>query len=139
MEPAACHITTSWEDAWHMFCVSYRSRVPTAGETDMADTFTWESFKADSAQFAKRLKQLIQEGNLRRIIVQHKGQTVAEFPVTAGVVGVVIAPVMAAVGALVALLKDCTIHVEVNRNPAAPPFTPTREETPADEPADVEC
>ncbi|HXT68758.1 MAG TPA: DUF4342 domain-containing protein [Vicinamibacterales bacterium] len=105
----------------------------------MADTLNWESFKADSAQFAKRLRQLIQEGNLRRIIVQHKGQTVAEFPVTAGVVGVVIAPVLAAVGALVALLKDCTIHVEVNRDPAVPSFTPAREDTPAAEAADVEC
>ena len=107
--------------------------------TDMAEAFTWESFKADSAQFAKRLRQLIQEGNLRRIIVQHKGQTVAEFPVTAGVVGVVVAPVLAAVGALVALLKDCTIHVEVNQDAAAPPMTPVREGTATAEPADVEC
>ena len=41
-----------------------------------------------------------------------KGRTVAEFPLTAGVVGTVLAPVLAAVGALVALLKDCTIHIE---------------------------
>ena len=72
----------------------------------------WESFKAESAALPGRLKTLVHTGNVRRVVVEHKGKTVAEFPVTAGVVGVVLAPVLAAVGALVALLEDCTIHVE---------------------------
>jgi hypothetical protein len=46
------------------------------------------------------------------VVIQHQGRTVAEFPLTAGVVGVVLAPVVAAIGALVALLQDCTIQVE---------------------------
>jgi len=78
----------------------------------------WESFKAEAATVADRLKKLIQEGNVRRIVVEHKGHTVAEFPVTAGVVGLVIAPVLAAIAAMVALLKECTIHVE-KAEPAA--------------------
>jgi uncharacterized protein DUF4342 len=72
----------------------------------------WESIKSESENVAERLKQLIHEGNVRRIVIQHQGRTVAEFPLTAGVVGAVLAPVLAAIGAIVALLKDCTIQVE---------------------------
>jgi hypothetical protein len=59
-----------------------------------------------------KVKALVHEGNVRRIVVQHEGRTVAEFPLTAGIVGAVLAPVVAAVGALIALLKDCTIQIE---------------------------
>lgn len=79
----------------------------------------WESVKAESGDLLEKLKQLVHEGNVRRIVVQHGGRTVAEFPVTAGVVGAVIAPVLAAVGAIAALLKDCTIRVERVETPAA--------------------
>jgi len=72
----------------------------------------WESFKADSETVVEKVKALIHEGNVRRVVVQHAGHTVAEFPLTVGVVGVVLAPVVAAIGALVALLKDCTIQIE---------------------------
>ncbi len=75
-------------------------------------TRTWESFKAESASLVEKLKQIVREGNVRRVVVEHEGRTIAEFPLTAGVVGAVLAPVAAAIGALVALLKDCTIHVE---------------------------
>ena len=76
-----------------------------------ANTF-WESFKAESENAFERLKQLVHEGNVRRVVVKHEGRTVAEFPLTAGVVGAVLAPVVAAIGAIVALMKDCTIEVE---------------------------
>ena len=72
----------------------------------------WESFKTESENVVDRLKELIHEGNVRRVVIQHQGKTVAEFPLTAGVVGAVLAPVLAAIGAIVALLKDCTIQVE---------------------------
>jgi hypothetical protein len=72
----------------------------------------WESFKADSETVVEKVKELIHAGNVRRVVVQHNGHTVAEFPLTVGVVGAVLAPVAAAIGALVALLKDCTIHIE---------------------------
>ena len=72
----------------------------------------WESFKAEATTVGERLKKLIHEGNVRRIVVEHRGKTVAEFPLTAGVISMLVAPVLAAVGAIVALLKDCTIHVE---------------------------
>jgi hypothetical protein len=83
---------------------------PTRGR--MMDNTSWESFKADTENVAARIKALVHEGNVRCIVIQHEGRAVAEFPLTAGVIGVVLAPVLAAIGVLVALLQDCTIHVE---------------------------
>jgi hypothetical protein len=85
----------------------------------------WESFKAEGNHVLDRLADLLREGNVRRVVVAQHGKTVAEFPLTAGVVGAVIAPTLAAVGAVVALLKDCTIHIEraeetAGDTPAAP-------------------
>lgn len=77
------------------------------------DTNTiWESFKAESEDVVEKVRQVIHEGNARRIVVKRGNEVVAEFPVTAGVVAAVLAPVLAAIGALVALLKDCTIDIE---------------------------
>jgi hypothetical protein len=80
----------------------------------------WESIKIESENVVEKLKQLIHEGNVRRIVIQHQGRTVAEFPLTAGVVGAVLAPVLAAIGAIIALLKDCTIQVEREDRPGTP-------------------
>jgi Domain of unknown function (DUF4342) len=70
------------------------------------------SRKAESENVLDKVKEMIHEGNVRRVVVRHHGRKVAEFPLTAGVVGAVLAPVLAAIGALVALMKDCTIEVE---------------------------
>jgi len=78
----------------------------------MADKTYWESFKAEGGAAIEKLKALIHEGNVRRIVIQHEGRNVAEFPLTAGIVGALLAPVVAAIGAIIALLKDCTIRVE---------------------------
>lgn len=78
----------------------------------MTDKTWWESFKVEGENAIDKIKSVVHEGNVRRVVVQHQGRTVAEFPLTAGVVGTVLAPVLAAVGALVALLKECTIHIE---------------------------
>jgi hypothetical protein len=78
----------------------------------MAERTYSESFKAGTEAVMDKLKDLIHEGNVRRVVIEHGGRTIAEFPLTVGVVGAVLAPVVAAIGALVAVLKDCTIHVE---------------------------
>jgi len=78
----------------------------------MTDKTYWDSFKAESGNVLGRIKALIHEGNVRRVVVSQNDRVVAEFPLTAGVVGAVLAPVLAAIGALVALLQDCTIEVE---------------------------
>ncbi len=72
----------------------------------------WETVKTEGGNAVDKVKQLVHEGNVRRVVVKHDGRTVAEFPLAAGVVGVVLAPVLAAIGALVAVIKDCTIEVE---------------------------
>ena len=79
----------------------------------------WETFKAEGENVVEKVKQVVHEGNVRRVVVKHQGRKVAEFPLTAGVVGAVLAPVLAAIGAFVALMKDCTIAIE--RTPIAGP------------------
>jgi hypothetical protein len=59
-----------------------------------------------------KLRHLIREGNIRSVRVRQGERTVAVFPLTAGVVGVVVAPVLAAIATLIALIGDCTIEVE---------------------------
>ena len=71
-----------------------------------------ESFKVAGAQLLDAVKKIVHEGNVRRIIIKQEGRAIVEFPMTVGVVGVVFAPVLAAVGALAAVLTECTIEVE---------------------------
>jgi hypothetical protein len=78
----------------------------------MSETTRRERLEAEGSQILERVKQLIHEGNIRRVVITQGEQTVAEFPLTAGVVGVVVAPVLAAIGVLAALLTHCTIEVE---------------------------
>lgn len=82
---------------------------------------TMETVKLRDNQLIDQVKQLIHEGNVRRIVIKHENETVAGFPLTIGVVGVVFAPVLAAVGALVAVLADCTIELERVVAPAVSP------------------
>ena len=72
-----------------------------------------EEFKVNSEDLVDKFKQLIQEGNVRRITIKTKdGKSILEFPLTVGVVGAVLAPMLAAVGAIAALVTNCTITVE---------------------------
>jgi hypothetical protein len=74
-------------------------------------TFT-ESFKIAGSELVDAVKKLVHEGNVRRVIIRQDGRTVAEFPLTVGVIGTVLAPMLAALGALAAVLTECTIEVE---------------------------
>jgi hypothetical protein len=78
----------------------------------MADKISWESLKADGSAILDKLKDVVREGNVRRIRVRQGERTLAEFPLTAGVVGVVFAPILAAVATIVALASDCQIDVQ---------------------------
>lgn len=70
-----------------------------------------ETIRVEGGQVLDQVKKLIEEGNVRRIVIKQEGRTVAEFPLTFGVVGAVFAPMLAAVGALAALISECTIEV----------------------------
>jgi len=77
------------------------------------EKFNREEFKVSGDQLVGKIKQLIKEGNIRRIIIKREdGETLMELPLTIAVVGTVLAPVLAAVGALAALVANCTIVVE---------------------------
>ena len=79
----------------------------------MADERTWwETIKVEGGELIERVKDLIREGNVRRIVIRQGDRSVAEFPLTVGVVGTVAAPILAAVGAIAALLTSCSIAVE---------------------------
>ncbi len=72
-----------------------------------------EEFKLNGEELLAKVKQLINEGNVRRIIIKDKNDKIlVELPLTLGVVGAVLAPVLAAVGAIAALVTECTLVVE---------------------------
>src|SRR6266705_6400993 len=70
-----------------------------------------EEFHVMGEQLATTVEQLLHEGNVRRIIIKHEGHTLLEIPLTIGVVGVLLAPLLAAVGAIGAAVTNCTIEV----------------------------
>jgi hypothetical protein len=78
----------------------------------MAEPIKMETIKVEGGQLIDQIKRLVHEGNVRRIIIKQEDRVVVEFPLTIGVIGVVLAPVLAAAGALAALLTDCAIEVE---------------------------
>ena len=72
-----------------------------------------EEFSVNGDEILAKVKQLIREGNIRRVIIKDKtGRILVEFPLTIGVVGAALAPVLVAVGAVAALLSEATIVVE---------------------------
>ncbi|HEX9007734.1 MAG TPA: DUF4342 domain-containing protein [Patescibacteria group bacterium] len=74
---------------------------------------TEETIKATGETLLKTVKDLIAQGNIRKITIKDKnGKSIAEFPLTIGVVAAAIVPVLAAIGALAALIGECTISVE---------------------------
>ena len=82
----------------------------------MADNLK-ESFTVKGEEIIKKVKEIIQEGNARKIIIKNeKDETIVEFPLTAGAVGVLLAPALAALGAIAALVTKCTVVVEKKEN-----------------------
>jgi hypothetical protein len=72
-----------------------------------------EEFRVNGEELIAKIKQILHEGNIRRIIIKDKdGKTVMEIPLTIGVVGILLAPTLAAIGAVAALLTEATVVVE---------------------------
>jgi len=77
------------------------------------EKFRTEEFRVDGEELLAKIKNIVKEGNIRRIIIKNKeGKVVFEIPLTFGVVGALIAPQLAAVGAIAALLTEATVVVE---------------------------
>jgi hypothetical protein len=72
-----------------------------------------EEFTFNGEELLARIKDLIRQGNIRRIIIKNKeGHVLMEIPLTIGVVSAVLAPTLAAIGAIAALLSEATVVVE---------------------------
>ena len=82
---------------------------------------TKEKFTVSGSQLVDKVKQLIHEGNIRRVRVIHKGNTILEIPLTVGASAAAVialaAPILAALGAFAALVTECTIEVEKIEKP----------------------
>jgi hypothetical protein len=73
----------------------------------------WESFKVTGDEILEKVKEIVKEGNARKIVIKNeKDEIIMEFPLTIGAIGAVLAPLFAAVGTLAALATNCTILVE---------------------------
>ena len=72
-----------------------------------------DSFKVNGEELLKKIKELIKEGNIREITIENKeGRVIIVLPLTLGVIGAALLPPLAAVGAIAALLTECTIRVK---------------------------
>jgi hypothetical protein len=74
---------------------------------------TIEEIKVSGEQLLAKIRELIRQGNIRRITITEKdGKVLMSFPLTIGVVGALLAPTLAAIGAIAALVTECTVKVE---------------------------
>lgn len=90
-----------------------KKQAKSSQKTSNSTEGTTEQFKVYGHEALKKIKELIKEGNIRRIIIKNeKNKVLMEIPMTFAVVGTVFAPVLAAIGALAAVLNKCTIEVE---------------------------
>lgn len=88
------------------FCSACGARVRPQERTVM------EEFQVTGRELVRKVEELIHEGNIRRIVIRQNGRVLLDIPLTIAVVGVVLAPILAAVGALAAIVANCTISVE---------------------------
>lgn len=98
-----------------------------------------EEFQVRSAILVEKVKELIHEGNVQRIIIKNEqGVTLVEIPVTLAAIGVVAAPVLAAVGAIAGIVTKCTLVVERREPPPAQPSSPAADPSspPAEPPSE---
>jgi Domain of unknown function (DUF4342) len=80
-----------------------------------------EEFQVMGNDLVSTVKRLIHESNVRRIIIKHEGHNVLEIPLTVGLIGTLLAPWLAAVGAISAVLTKCTLEVIRTERPDEPP------------------
>jgi hypothetical protein len=87
-----------------------------------------EELQVMGDQLLAKVKELIHEGTVRRIIIKQDGHTIMEIPLTVGVVGAIAAPVLVAIGAISALIYQCSIEVVRSEPPTSssdvPPTAP---------------
>jgi hypothetical protein len=86
---------------------------PKTEETLLAAPTTTERYRMTGEEMIAQVKKIVHEGNVRRVLIKNpEGHIIVEFPLTVGVVGAALAPMWAAVGAVVAIVTECTVEVE---------------------------
>lgn len=88
------------------------SRRPDVGRMAAKERSIVEEFEVAANELVDKVKELLHEGNVRRIVLKKDGNTIMEVPLTIAAIGVIAAPVLAAIGALAAFVGDYTIVVE---------------------------
>lgn len=83
----------------------------------MAEHTFWETVETKGGKVVDKVMEIIAAGNVRRVRIRQKDHVIAEFPLTFGVVGALLAPMLAAVGAVAAMATECTIEVERTGEP----------------------
>lgn len=78
----------------------------------MSEKTNRTEYKVSSDELVSKVKELIHEGNIRKLIVKQNDKILMEIPLSIGIVGIMLAPTLAALGALAALITECTIEVE---------------------------
>src|SRR5213080_52417 len=84
---------------------------PNTANVDQKQGYSIEELQVVGEQLLARVKEINHEGNVRRIIIKQEGNTILEIPLTVGVVGVILAPALAAIGVIGALVAQCSIEV----------------------------
>ena len=81
----------------------------------------YEELQVMGEQLLSKVKELVHEGNVRRIIIKQEGHTIIEIPLTFGLAGVILAPTLAAIAVVGALLAKCSIEVVRSERPTDEP------------------
>ena len=82
-------------------------------KTEEQEKVRTEEYQVTGEMLVAKIKEILHEGNIRRILIRDEsGKTLIELPVTLGVVGAILAPQLAALGAIAALVTKCTLVVE---------------------------
>jgi hypothetical protein len=81
-----------------------------------------EEMRVRGSQLVGKVNELIAAGNVRKITIKHDGHTIVELPLTIGVIGTLLAPQVAALGAIAALVTECSIEIVRAEPPAGPPM-----------------
>jgi hypothetical protein len=84
---------------------------PNTSNIEPKQSYGIEELQVVGEQLVGKVKELVREGNVRRVIIKQEGHTILEIPLVVGVAGVLIAPVWAAIGVLGALIAKCSIEV----------------------------
>ena len=83
-----------------------------------SNTIVPEEIRVRGSQLVEKVNELIAAGNVRKITVKHDGHTIVDVPLTIGVIGTLLAPQVAALGAIAALITECTIEITRDGPPA---------------------